>query len=112
MALAWMTGSGRRAARFDGLSFAFCYRLQVSAVKLAITESDHRRRRVASPRPSKQNPGAWPGFCVGIKPVGCYFVLFVVYQICGAPLTPDFSIALFSSGDAANALACSRLWKS
>ena len=60
----------------------------------------------------KQNPGAWPEFCVRIKRVGCYFALFVVYQICGAPLTPDFSIALFNSGDAANALACSRLWKS
>src|ERR1700676_5824170 len=59
----------------------------------------------------KQNPGVWPGFCVRIKRVGCYFALFVVYQICGAPLTPDFSIAPFNSGDAANALACSRLGK-
>jgi hypothetical protein len=42
---------------------------------------------------------------VRIKRAGCYFVLFVVYQICGAPLTPDFSIALFNSGDAANVLA-------
>ena len=59
----------------------------------------------------KQNPGVWPRFCVRINRVGCYFVLFVVYQICGAPFTPDFSIALFNSDDAANALACSRLWK-
>lgn len=63
-------------------------------------------------RGPQQNPGVWPGLCVRIKRVGCYFALFVVYQICGAPLTPDFSIALFNSGDAANALACSRLWKS
>ena len=60
----------------------------------------------------KQNPGVWPGFYMRIKRVGCYFALLVVYQICGARLTPDFSIALFNSGDAANALACSRLWKS
>ena len=41
-----------------------------------------------------------------------YLTLFVVYQICGAPLTPDFSIAAFNSGNAANALAFSALWKS
>ena len=63
-------------------------------------------------RAPRQNPGVWPGFCVRIKRVGCYFALFVVYQICGAPLTPDFSIAIFNAGDAANVLASSRLWKS
>ncbi len=38
-----------------------------------------------------------------------YLVLFVVYQICGAPFTPPFSIAALSSGRAANALAFSGL---
>ena len=38
-----------------------------------------------------------------------YLVLLLVYQICGAPFTPDFSIADFSSAEAANALAFSRL---
>lgn len=38
-----------------------------------------------------------------------YLVLLVVYQICGAPFTPDFSIAAFNSAEAANALAFSRL---
>jgi hypothetical protein len=74
------------------------------------TVYDHSSRPVCI-ADLKQNPGVWPGFCIRIKRVGCYFVLLVVYQICGATLTPDFSIALFNSGDAANALACSRLWK-
>ncbi len=39
----------------------------------------------------------------------CYLALSVVNQICGALLTPAFSIAAFSSADAANALAMSRL---
>ncbi len=34
-----------------------------------------------------------------------YFVTLVANQICGAPLTPAFSIAAFSSGEATNALA-------
>jgi len=38
-----------------------------------------------------------------------YLAPFVVYQICGAPFTPPFSIAALSSGNAANALAFSRL---
>lgn len=41
-----------------------------------------------------------------------YFMLFVVIQICGAPFTPAFSIAAFSSGEAAKALAFCTLWKS
>ena len=41
-----------------------------------------------------------------------YFPIFVVYQTCGAPFTPAFSIAAFNSGDAANAFAFSRLWNS
>ena len=59
-----------------------------------------------------RNPCAWPRFRVRVNRAGSYFALFFVYQICGTPLTPDFSIALFNSGEAANALACSRLWKS
>jgi len=61
--------------------------------------------------PASNKPRRVAGVFIWIKRVGCYYVLFVVYQICGATLTPDFSIALFNSGDAANALACSRLWK-
>jgi hypothetical protein len=87
-------------------------RSRASAVRRAIIVSEYRRRRVSYRAGLKQNPGAWPGFGVRIKYVAFYFAPFVVYQICGAPLTPAFSIALFNSGDAANALACSRLWKS
>jgi hypothetical protein len=38
-----------------------------------------------------------------------YLALLFVYQICGAPFTPAFSIVAFSSAEAANALAFSRL---
>jgi hypothetical protein len=40
-----------------------------------------------------------------------YLAILVVNQICGGPLTPAFSIAAFSSGEATNALARSREWK-
>ena len=77
----------------------------------SVRQPDHRRHQVCI-APASNRTRRVAGFCVRIKRVGCYFVLFVVYQICGAPVTPDFSIALFNSGDAANALACSRLRKS
>jgi len=47
--------------------------------------------------------------CLRARESVAYLVLLVVYQICGAPFTPDFSIAAFNSAEAANALAFSRL---
>ena len=91
-----------------GRSFRHRHR-QVAAEKRLMIVSLADIQRAESPPQTK--PRRVSGVLCTER-VGCYFVLFVVYQICGAPLTPDFSIALFNSGDAANALACSRLWKS
>ena len=41
-----------------------------------------------------------------------YLAARVVNQTCGALVTPAFSIAVFSSEDAASAFACSRVLKS
>ena len=43
------------------------------------------------------------------RQTAAYLAPLVVYQICGAPFTPAFAIVAFSSAEAANALAFSRL---
>ncbi len=72
--------------------------------------------RSSKDRPVSKDKAAWRHRNIdsASRPASAmnYFMLFVAIQICGAPFTPAFPIAAFSSGDAAKALAFSTLWKS
>ena len=77
------------------------------AAEMQVTEAS---RRWAGGRATSQQCSNAPGVsAIPARQSVAHLALLVVYQICGAPFTPAFSIAASNSAEAANALTFSRL---